>query len=63
MDRQIIMSHNLVTQIKNMLTCSNNGTQIAFQRDVMSKIRIRLSIPPMTQELSPSLRSNPISVW
>jgi len=46
-----------------MLTHSKIGTQIAFCRDMRSKIQICLFIPPMTQEPSPCLCLNQISIW
>jgi len=63
MQRQIIMSHNFVTEIKNKLTRSEIGKQLAFQRDRTSQITVCISILPQTQEPSPSLRRNPISIW
>jgi len=63
MHRRIIMSHNLVTEIKNNLTCSKIRTQIAFHRYLTSKIQIYLVIPPLTQKPSPCLRLNSISMW
>jgi len=59
---QIIVSHNLVTEIKKMLTHSQICTQIPFQWDMTSKDSICLSIPPVMQELLPFLRLNLISV-
>jgi len=61
--RRIIMSHNLVTQIKKKLTHSKISKQLAFHHDQMSKITVCTSIVEQTQELSPSLRQNPISIW
>jgi len=63
MHRQIIMSHNIVTGIKNKLTCSTFGKQIAFQWDMTSKIPICLTILPMTQEPLPWHCLNLISIW
>jgi len=61
--RRIIMSHNLVTEIQKILTLSKIGTRFAFQGDMSSKLTIRLSIPPATQEPSRILGAKPISVW
>jgi len=63
MHRRIIMSHNSVTEIENMLTCSKIRTKIAFHRDMTSIIQSCLCIPPLTQEPSPCLRPKPISIW
>jgi len=63
MHRQIILSENLVTEIKDMLTRSKIDNQIAFQRGMTLKIQICLSIPPMTLDPSSCLDPNLISVW
>jgi len=63
MHRCIVMSQNLVTEIKKNLTRSKIGTQIAFHRDTTVKIQICLFIPPQTQEPSPSHRLILISIW
>jgi len=63
MHRWIIMSHNLVTEIKEILTRSKIGTQFASHRDMMSKIQICLYIIPMMQGPSPCLRPDTISIW
>ena len=63
MHRRIIMSYNLVTEIKKKLTRSTFGTQIAFHRDMTSKIQICLFVCPLTQDPSPRLCLNPISIW
>jgi len=60
---RIIMSHNLVTEIKKKLTSSKIGKQLAFHRDQRSKITVCISIVPQTQKPSPSLRRNQISIW
>jgi len=62
MHRRIIMSHNLVTEIKKELTHSKIGKQLAFPHDEMSKISVCISILPQTQEPSPSLCRNPIAI-
>jgi len=62
MHRRIIMSHNLITEIKRKLKLSNIGKQIAFHHDLMSKITDFQSIPQQMQELSPCLRPNPKSI-
>jgi len=53
----------MVTEIKKKLTCSKIGKQITFHQHLMSKITICLSIPPQTQEPSPCLCPNLISLW
>jgi hypothetical protein len=60
--RRIVISHNLVTDIKNTLTCCKISTKTAFQRDTTPKTLICLGICSMTQERSLSLRPNPISI-
>jgi len=49
MHRQIIMTHNFVTEIKKKLTGSEIGKQLAFQPDRTSKITVCISILPQTQ--------------
>jgi len=63
MHRRIIVSHNLVTEVKKKLTSSKIGTQIEFHWDLTSKIVFGLSIPLVTQEPSSCLHPNPISIW
>jgi hypothetical protein len=63
MHRRIIVSHNLVTEIKKELTHSKIGKQIAFHIDMRSKITVCLSVPPLMLEPSPCLRPNPKSIW
>ena len=63
MHRRNIMSHNLVTKIKKMLTHSKIGAQIAFHWDMTSKMTICLSIPPLMEKLSLCLCRNPICIW
>ena len=63
MHRRIMMSHNLVTEIKKKVTHSKIGKQIAFHQDMKSKMIIYISIPPQMQEPSPFLSLNPKSVW
>jgi len=63
MHRQIIMSHNLVTEIMPKLTRSKIGIQLAFHRDQTSKSTFCTTILPQTLEPLPSLRWNPISIW
>jgi len=63
MHRRVIMTHNLVTQIKKMLTGSKIDTQSGFHRDMMSKVKISISVALITQELSPYLCLNPICIW
>jgi len=62
MHRWIIMSHNLVTEIKEKLTRSKIGKQLAFHHDQTSKGAVCTAILPQTQEPSPYLRRNPISI-
>jgi hypothetical protein len=62
MHRQIIMSHNLVTEIKKKLTRSKIGQQLAFRRDQMSKITVSISIFLQMKEPSQFPRRNPISI-
>jgi hypothetical protein len=57
------MSYNLVAEIKQKLTHSNIGKQLAFHRDQTSKMTVRTFIFPQTQEVSPSLHRDPISIW
>ena len=63
MHRQIVMSHNLVTEIKQMLTGSQIATWIAFPRDTLSHIAICLFTPVATQKPSPWVHPNPNSIW
>ena len=63
MHTQIIISHNLVTEIKEMLTCRKICKQIVFHQDRMSKITVGITIHPMMQELSPCLRPNLKTIW
>jgi hypothetical protein len=58
-----IMSHNLVTDIKTKLTCSKIGKKLGFHRNQTSKIELCISILQQTQEPSPSLRRNQLSMW
>jgi hypothetical protein len=57
------MSHNLVTEIKKKLSHTTIGTQLAFHRDIMSKIQFLLLISPLMQEPSSFLCLNPMSIW
>jgi len=63
MHRWIIVSHNCVTEIKKQLTRSEIGKQLAFHRDRTSKITVCTSILLRTQEPSPYLHRNLISIW
>jgi hypothetical protein len=58
----IIMTHNLVTEIKKKLTGSNIGKQLSFHHYQTSTISVCICILPRTQESSPSVRQNPISI-
>jgi hypothetical protein len=63
MHRPIIIFHNLVTETKRKLTRSKIGKQIAFPRDISSKIAIYPSnLPGMYKPLL-YLWANPIVVW
>ena len=63
MQRPIIMCHNSVPEIKQKLTGSKIGKQLAFHREQTSKSTVYISVLPQTQEPPPSLRRNPISIW
>jgi len=63
MHEQIIMSHNLVTEISQKLTCSEMCAGIAFEIDTSSLMPICLFSPPAIQEHSPCPRRYPISIW
>jgi uncharacterized membrane protein YwaF len=63
MHRQIMISHNFVTEIQQKLTSRKIGKQLAFHCDQASKITVCTAILPLRQEPSPSLRRNPISIW
>jgi len=62
MHRWVIMSHILVTEIKEMVTCSKISTHIAFWRDTSSEISISLLTPVETQVQSPFVPPNPVSI-
>jgi len=52
MHRQFIMSHNLGTDIKNVLTHSKMDTRITFHRDILSIIsngarRVQMADKPL----------------
>jgi hypothetical protein len=53
----------LVTEIKKKQTRSKIGKQIAFHKQMTSKITLCLSIPRLMQEPSPCLCPNPKSIW
>jgi hypothetical protein len=63
MHSRIIMSHNVVTEIKQKLTHSKIGKHLASHRDQTPKSTVCTSIVPQTQEPSPSLCQNAISIW
>ena len=63
MHRQIIMSHNLVTEISIKQRCSKISKQVAVHWDLTSKITDCQSISPQMQKLSPCLHPNQKSVW
>jgi len=62
MHTQIIMSQNLVTEIKKKLTHSKIGTQTTFQIDMSSKLALSLSIPLAMLKPSPVLLQNLIFI-
>ena len=57
------MSHNLVTEIKQKLTCSKVGTEFAFTRERSSKLTLLVSTPPVMWEVSPYLCSYLRAIW
>jgi len=57
------MSHNLITEIKKMLTQSRMGTPMTFHRDESSMITNCAGSVLMTNELVQYVHLNPISVW
>ena len=63
MHRRIIISHNLVTEIKPKLTGSKIGIQLAFHHNQTSKSTVCTTRLPQTLEPLPSLRRNPICIW
>jgi len=63
MHRQIIMSHNLVTEVKKMFTRRKIGTPITFRGDKSSVIGKCAGSVPMTNESLQFVYLNPIPVW
>jgi len=57
------MSHNLVTEIKKMLTRSEIGTSITFGGEKSSIVTNCAYNVPMTNEPLQYVRPNPIPVW
>jgi len=57
------VSHNLVTEIKKMLTPSKIGTPITFRGEKLSVITNRALSVPMTNEPLQFVHLNPIPVW
>ena len=57
------MSHNLVTEIKKMLTHGEIGTPITFHRDMSSIITNCAGSVQMTNEPLQYVHLNPIPVW
>jgi len=62
MHRGIIISHNLVTEIKKKVAPSKIDKQIAFHWDMTLKITVSQCIALQMQEPSPCLRPNPKSI-
>ena len=58
-----ILSHNLVTEIQKKLTRNKTDSENAFTRNTSSDIPIWLSSRLVTQEPSPCLRPDVISIW
>jgi hypothetical protein len=63
MNRRIIMSHTLVTEIKKMVTHSKVGTLITFHRDMSSIITNCAGSGKMTKEPLQYVDLNPVPVW
>jgi hypothetical protein len=63
MHRGILISYNLVTEIKQNLTRIKIGKQLTFHRDQTSKSTVCTTILLRTKDPSPSLHRNPISIW
>jgi hypothetical protein len=63
MQSRNIMAQNLIPEIKIMLTRGKFGKQLAFHSDQTAKIPVCSGLLPQTQEPSPSLRRNLISIW
>jgi len=61
--RRSIMSHNFVTAIMKKLIKIKIGKYLALHYDHKSKITVGISIFPQTQEPSPALYRNLISIW
>jgi hypothetical protein len=59
----MIMSHNLVTEIKKMLTHSQLGTPITFHGDMSSIIINHACSGQMTKEPLQYVVQNPIPSW
>jgi hypothetical protein len=63
MHTPIIIFHNLVTETKRKLTRSKIGKQIAFHRDISSKIAIYPSNLAGKYKPLPRIWANTIVVW
>ena len=63
MHRQIVRSHNLVAEIKEMLTGSKIGTPSTFCGDMSSIITNSAGGVQMTNEPLQYVHLNPIPVW
>ena len=63
MHRQLIMSHNLFTDIKNQLTRRKIVTYISFYQDMKSTIPLCISISLQNKGMLRYVRPNLISIW
>jgi len=63
MHRRIIMSHNLVAEIKSQLPHCKIRTLIALWWDTSSNNPVCLFTPPATKEPSPFICPNSIFIW
>jgi len=63
MPRRIIMSHNVVTEIQNMLTCVKVDTLITFGADMSSIITYCTGSVQMTYRPIQYVHLNPFPVW
>ena len=63
MHRQIIMSHNLVTEMKEKLTGNEIDAPMTFRRDTFSNMSICLFTLLAKQEPSRFVCPDPISIW
>jgi hypothetical protein len=63
MHRGIIMFQIFITKIKKQWSHQKIGKQIGFHPDLMSRITVRLSLPPVTQQRSLWLFPDPKYIW